>query len=1859
MGKQLKNTDQGQTYYEYLKANKADVPPTYDSFKSTLSNPEAAKKYHKYVIGKNLDGPEDYEQWAKVIQVGEYSVKKKDDTLPESETSSSPALDSEASPLASPEGGVPLDQVGVGLKSPDEQRHELEQAAASFEANKNKDPEEMRFDREVAAQEKEQIKQEIIGGGDFETPQEKSDRVDPVVNIGKTAWNVLTNQIPSAFASFVAQGHKLAEGRTLNPEKKIEYKEMQKSALATAKKFQDEGIKLTENTINSIDKIENPWDAFIWATNAATQAGIQIPLAVASGGSSSIIQETGSIYLDSVLKIAKEKGITPDEVIDQNLDDPGAAMAYGAAAAILDRIGAGKVLGAKEAFKQSLRQRAKTLLTAGIVEGQTEYTQTWLEQIGAEHGGEKGFTEALKKVAGDEGLRNNRIEAWAQGTVGGAGVASVVNEGSVEKTIVAPEGDLGKPKVEPEVKKEEVKVEPEKPKEEAKPVSTDDDGTVKDKEGKPLVVFRGQHGKSEVESRLGSISFSDTESDAKIYSESPNNKTLDATAKNPNVIKANISIKKPVINTPDDPFIEMSVVKDILGEERAKEIAIKNSEFITDTNNWEENYSDYSSVEELLKAKPEELGKLYMNAFPIFDDIEIVKEFKEKGYDGAIHAGYGEGDGAEYKVFSPEQVKPIKDTQDAKALETTPTAKPEGEPTVREDAPKEEVQKQAESKPAEEVKTSETKTDALETQTSSLETARKRLDDAKAKAKSIRDSQTKNLGAIKDNLRETRERARADREVFDAYVGLASEYVKSGVNSVEEFAKQIGEDVNELVTNAWDVATGKIKKTIVTKRAYEGAIGEGVKAELEKIGLTREIERQEDAKERSQKFVKAVGIELALDAVRKNTVQGASAAYIWNEALQTVERRLAKATEPEQIQKLEKQQAQLFEEFSKKALEGGRFSSALNDIYQNSEIAYNLQRKIQEYKDLNDGKIPADVESRFREYDRQLKDLKVKITEAEERAKFAEENQAVSDIKESITRAKNPKNIKIAAKVLANKIRKARVSKPGIFMAATPASIVLDGAVEAVALAVEAGGTIAQAVADGLAHIRKSKWYQDLADEKQQEAEKAFRDYIDQQSAEEDTQDSKIKIPFSVIRDLVERGIDNINDLVTAVKERVKDEYPDATDREIRDAITQYGKTVNMSQDEINIQIRRMKRLGRLYSALEDVQNKKRPLRSGLQRDKLDAEERALNKQIREEIKDLPIDEETESKEQKTALDAAKQRIKNQIEDLNREIETGEQVEKSARTIEQDEELKALISERDQIKEVHESMFKSNELSDDQKLKAATRAVERNIEEYERKIKEGELAPKKKDPLKETAELKALRQRRDHVKDVFKQMRDEAGITEKQRLDTSKKNVQKKITDLERRLKDGDFSKVQRKQVVQDTELIDLNAQKIRIQEKYDKEFYKNELANRTRREKIIDTLWEVWGLTRGLRATGEFSFVLIQGLTQTVAHPLHAATAFKNAFKFFSSEERTEKWLAAVKSQPFYPVMKQSKLALTEPNAELNAREELFYSGWTNVIWNSLGAPLRLKSPEAFQKWTEANPFRAIERASIGYLDTIRVLRFLDGMEMLDIKGKTFEKDPQEYKDLADAINTLTGRASLGRAEQVADTLTKIFFSPRNWASVMKTSTPYAFYHFGKMQPTARKIAITDFSRFVGLTTAMVAVCAAALNDDDDDETGVEFDPRSSDFLKIRLGNRRIDPWGGRIQMIVLQARIIMDSVKNAKGEVIPLGTPYKSDTREGLLLTMATNKLAPSAAILHKYLTSRQKKDKSTGEMERVDKYGNPYKVKDELLNNLYPIYWETLSELYKDEPSALNGLFAFYAFLGGGVNVYESDTKKKESK
>jgi regulator of replication initiation timing len=110
-------------------------------------------------------------------------------------------------------------------------------------------------------------------------------------------------------------------------------------------------------------------------------------------------------------------------------------------------------------------------------------------------------------------------------------------------------------------------------------------------------------------------------------------------------------------------------------------------------------------------------------------------------------------------------------------------------------------------------KSPETLNEYLETQKSELEVPEQ---SALEKAKEERKAAKEKLNNIRRRLNiipDPKEEAKALFDYHKALVAEAKEYIKAGIKTVEEWAKEINENVNIALKSAWDEATGKTSPT--------------------------------------------------------------------------------------------------------------------------------------------------------------------------------------------------------------------------------------------------------------------------------------------------------------------------------------------------------------------------------------------------------------------------------------------------------------------------------------------------------------------------------------------------------------------------------------------------------------------------------------------------------------------------------------------------------------------------------------------------------------------------------------------------------------------------------------------------------------------------------------------------------------------------------------------------------------------------------------------------------------------------------------------------------------------------------------
>lgn len=144
------------------------------------------------------------------------------------------------------------------------------------------------------------------------------------------------------------------------------------------------------------------------------------------------------------------------------------------------------------------------------------------------------------------------------------------------------------------------------------------------------------------------------------------------------------------------------------------------------------------------------------------------------------------------------------------------------------------------------------------------------------------------------------------------------------------------------------------------------------------------------------------------------------------------------------------------------------------------------------------------------------------------------------------------------------------------------------------------------------------------------------------------------------------------------------------------------------------------------------------------------------------------------------------------------------------------------------------------------------------------------------------------------------------------------------------------------------------------------------------------------------------------------------------------------------------------------------------------------------------------------------------------------------------------DFINSLTGRGKAIRDPEFSGWLNILLFSPRLLNSNIEIFTNVitkmpSMMRWGNATKQGDWIKHKQFMASIQffLGEAIIAILANALLGDDESDDGVEFDPRSSDFMKIRVGNTTYDITGGAAAVAVLFARATTLERKSGEGKI------------------------------------------------------------------------------------------------------------------
>jgi hypothetical protein len=241
---------------------------------------------------------------------------------------------------------------------------------------------------------------------------------------------------------------------------------------------------------------------------------------------------------------------------------------------------------------------------------------------------------------------------------------------------------------------------------------------------------------------------------------------------------------------------------------------------------------------------------------------------------------------------------------------------------------------------------------------------------------------------------------------------------------------------------------------------------------------------------------------------------------------------------------------------------------------------------------------------------------------------------------------------------------------------------------------------------------------------------------------------------------------------------------------------------------------------------------------------------------------------------------------------------------------------------------------------------------------------------------------------------------------------------------------------------------------------------------------------------------------------------------------------------------------------------------------------------------------------------------------------------SKTGKVTLQEARILANYVNVATGRGYVGKWAGAFAGLNHVFFAPRYALSRFQLLLGQPLVHqLGKGSPRVRAMIAKEYARSLAGTATVIGLGIAA---------GATFntdDPRSADFLKLKFGNSRLDPFYGLQQTAVFLNRMGYNVLRAARHEKVP----YKE---RDVAQRFVRSKLAPVyGSGLNMAMGSNF--------------IGQPTTIEKEALDAIDPIAREDIVKAFKEQGVAGGAALSILSLLGMGLQTYPPKTESKPEK
>ena len=735
----------------------------------------------------------------------------------------------------------------------------------------------------------------------------------------------------------------------------------------------------------------------------------------------------------------------------------------------------------------------------------------------------------------------------------------------------------------------------------------------------------------------------------------------------------------------------------------------------------------------------------------------------------------------------------------------------------------------------------------------------------------------------------------------------------------------------------------------------------------------------------------------------------------------------------------------------------------------------------------------------------------------------------------------------------------------------------------------------------------------------------------------------------------LEAGMRDRDQIVDIVQDAMKEALP--TREAAMEALSGYGQTVPLNEEKQMIrdhmaQLLQMVKINVLEQAkiraeelaaegkseeeIVSILDKEELLlkATGFLRDDPSGVVRHLTAQVNQKKREMPVSAAARKGQLQSAREAAKRAILNRIDDLKWEIKHREPIVKKRSKMVPDERLIELRAERDALVQEHRKMFPPPGATEAQKDAAAEAGLNRAIALIEEQLETGDVEVKGPAKRRSNAAIDALRARLEALQAQRRVMQDKSGVTERRILKQREANLRKRIADQQEILASEDFApKVKPEPYAPSNEELRLKKKLADVKKEVWQKLVEYQLAHMSPLGRSADLAKELAGLSRGIMTSIDESGFGRQGGLVTYSHPVLAKRAFIEMQKAFISTQSEFNTIEKIRNDPLWGFSEQCGLAVTDQDGSIESQDEAFRGRLLRKTKGVAGIVL--------------SPVVASGRAYTTYLNYMRFYLFKQLVENLGRGGRVTR---DEGKMIATFVNAASGRSDLKGFNKAATALNYVFFAAR-WVSsrfqyMMIPISPKFWKSSGRVKAAIGK----EYARTLigwGIFQAMLMAFGYLTADDDDEKPTVERDARSSDFLKPKFGDHRIDTTAGLSSAICVTSRILPSflgggKMKRADGTFKKFGEGYKPMTRATAIGKYLRYKMAPITGAVVTTLNDG---------INAVGKKETPLQTWGGLF---VPLSSGEVSDAMTNQGLSRSAAFSILALLGYSMSVYGPTTE-----